>query len=260
MPLNDYEYQYKQNGIVLNKDTSEMPFWDVIEVIGLTDHPDYKVVTQDLDGAHGAITHAEFLTHRTIVIAGNLYADPDEVDQLNEALRETLIPDGLAHPFFFKQPGLQERYLSCLPVAYRADVDRGRRNGIMLFQITLRADDPRMYRDHPETSFIHNVGKSISNAGNVPSYPRIAWTVGTTGSKNVSVSDGTGTIAFTRTLNAGDDMVIDTQKRLVRRNGALMPVDVDVTNRWPFLSKGSTTLTVQTGGDNGTIAARDAWL
>jgi phage-related protein len=259
MALNDYEYKFKTDGLVLNG--SVYPFWDVDEVDGIVDTPGYGPIYQDLDGMHGAVISASFFDYRAINMKGTLYADANQIDIVNEAMRTTLLPDGIEYPLFFKHPGLVERYISCKPIDYRADVTTGRRNGQMPFQMQWAAEDPRHYADRTVLSFVSGtVAPTVVNAGNTDSFPAIKWTVTSAGTKSIIVATPNGSVAFSLLVAINDVITVDLRKRLIRKNSVFIPVSIVVTTDWPKARVGNNTFTVTTNCGNGTISPRDAWL
>lgn len=257
--LEDYEYQYKDVGVLLNSGSTTLPLWDVEKIVGLTDSPDYGVIEQDLDGQHGGLTYARFFNRRVIVVEGTLYSNACDVD--NELLRSTLIPDGNSHPFYFNHPGLGQRYVEAKPVGYNADTDRGRRTGKMRFQAQWHCEDPRHYRDNDNVAFTSGVALNLTNDGNTSTHPTFSWKVESALQQSVTIVQGADSINFVHTTAAaGQVMEVDLHNKLIRKDGVVLPIDV--TGSWPVQPPGTWAWTATLTGSSSThyVASRSAWL
>lgn len=167
--LNDYEFKFGHDGIVLNNDgpvpLPGKPLWDIEKLTGL-DLPDIKKSDKEFDGIDGGILEATNISMRTIRMDGILYAHPDDdlelyLDQLKTNF--TPIPRGLftaagtlstplsltfdanERPFFIKSPGVDERFILAQPVACTYDWDSNRRFSSTSFQVILQAQVPTLY-------------------------------------------------------------------------------------------------------------------
>lgn len=257
--LADYTYQYKDTGILLNGTAS--PIWDVEKIKGLVDFPGLTPYTSDYDGAHGGAIYVAYFDTRTIVIDGTMYASsPSGVDTANEAMKATLIPDGIDYPFYFKHPGITQRYVMATVLDYKADVDTGRRIGMMPYQIQLGCDDPLFYIDNSNQAMALNTNVTVSNTGNVESFPIITVT-GIFTTLNVFGPNGNNMVFSVSTSAAGDVVTFDSGNRQLKKNG------VDVTSTyssgtWPSAPKGNSTwrVTVGTGTPTVSIASKNAFV
>lgn len=243
MPLTeDFTYKLGDDGIVLNPDSSIFPFVDVKKINGLDSAP-YRTTERQHEGTDGSFMDAEFEKGRTIVIDGTLYADGYDVESILDALKYNYAPSRTLMPFYFKKPGVSERFMRVKPLGCRYDVETLRRLGITDIQFTLFAEDPRIYSSilHDEVimqetnvltgrsynkeynygygAAIDPAGANIVVGGNRPTpvlmtiygpaqYPRI-------------INETLGTsMSFELTMGDGDALIIDTQYHTVRLNGA----------------------------------------
>lgn len=208
--LNMYEYQYEDSGILLNGSVS-LPFIDVQKVTGL-DLPPIEAGEIDYDSQNGGFIYARFVTARTIVIDGILYANPSTIDQTLQSLRANFLPDDTDQPFYLRDAGLTQQYIMCKPIGLKYDVDKLRNYGACNIQIQLKAGDPTRYIDKADTAMVAGTNYSLTNNGNVITWPRLV----TTGpfSEMAIVNNSTGdTVGFVYTADADDDIVLDFKTR-----------------------------------------------
>lgn len=263
--LNDYEYQYKDGGtgILLNQNTAVMPFWDVTKLTGLADFPELAYDILDLDGQHGAFVTGNFFKHRMVIVEGTLYSAPSDVEVNNEALKATVLPDGVDYPFYWKHPNRTQRYFLGKPVAYTADVELGRRTGMMPFQIQFACTDPRSYIDISSVGWTTATNYTFTNTGNTASNQIISITATSTTTASITVSNQIQSRSFTFStpITSGQVVTIDTEKLLVRVNGVLRNAMMTLTGgAWPTVNTGVNTWRVTSNIGNGTAVAKSAWL
>jgi hypothetical protein len=263
--LNDYEYQYKDAGVgvLLNQNTPTLPFWDVNQVAGLADFPELAWDVLDLDGQHGGFVTGNFFKHRMLIPEGILFSAPVDVEVNNELLKATLLPDGIDYPFYWKHPNKTQRYFMGKPVAYHADVEAGRRTGKMPFQVQIGCTDPRSYIDINSVAWTTGVNYTFTNAGNTASNQIISITANATTTATITVSNQTQarSYVFSTSITSGQVMTIDTEKLIVRVNGALRNVSMVLTGgNWPTVTTGLNTWRVTSNVGNGTAVPRSAWL
>ena len=92
--LNNYEYQFKDTGVLLNQANVSVPFWDVESIGGLADLPELGIDILDLDGKNGSFVYSRFFKHRVLDINGTLYGSVSDFDTPVETMKASLLPDG----------------------------------------------------------------------------------------------------------------------------------------------------------------------
>jgi len=262
--LNDYEFQFKDTGVLLNG-TSSVPFWDVVKITGLFDFPEMDVKTQDLDGRHGSFVYAKFFKARTVVFEGQLYASVSDFDTPLQAMRTSLLPDGGEYPLYFKTPNQTQRYVNAKAVAFRCDADQGRRIGRSDYQIQLAVGDPRHYIDGSVVNWTTATNFSLTNNGNTTVAPVISITATSTTTANITVQDVTASVsvAFSTAVTSGQSIVIDMENMSVKVAGVYRPVAITLTGgtAWPNVAPGATeTWKVTSNVGNGTATNKSAWF
>lgn len=259
--LNDYEYQYKDSGVLLNGTPS--PFWDITKIAGLADLPELDWDVLDLDGQHGGFVTGNYFKHRMVIFDGTLFSPAADVETNNELLKATILPDGIDYPLYWKHPNKTQRYFMAKPVSYVADTETGRRTGKMPFQIQFGCTDPRSYIDIAGGGWSTGVNYTFTNAGNAVSNQVISLTASSTTTANIVVSNQTQarSYSFSTAVTSGQVMTIDTEKLIVRINGALRSVQMTLTGgAWPTVTTGLNTWRVTSNVGNGTVAPRSAFL
>ncbi len=265
MTLTDnFSFKYRDDGVVLNGDSTSLPFIDVLGVDGLDNAP-FRATNRVREGDDGGFLDAEFEDMRTIVLDGNIYADPTAVETLLDSLKSNFAPQRTAQPFYLLAPGTTERIIFCksLGMRYKWGTDRGL--GIVAFQIQLQAEDPAIYGAAQTLTtnlvgvstgygfnkgFPFGFGGSTSTAG--------AVTLTNTGNRETGaqlvitgpvtdpavVHDGTGNrLQFDIDLATGETLVIDLRNRTVLLNGTTNRRGKMLgTSRWFKLSPGSNSI------------------
>jgi hypothetical protein len=240
-----------------------MPFWDVTKITGLADFPELAYDVLDLDGQHGGFVTGNFFRHRMIIFEGTLYSLPSDVDVNNDLMKDTLVPDGLDYPLYFKHPNKTQRYFMGKPVGLNADVETGRRTGKMPFQIQIGCTDPRSYIDLASVPFTTGVNYQFTNAGNTASNQTLSITANATTTATITVSNQTQALAYTfsTAVTSGQVITIETEKLIVRVNGVLRNVvSTRSGNNWPTVNKGLNTWRVTSNVGNGSSLPKSAWL
>src|SRR3954453_10572244 len=92
------QYQFRDDGIVLNTDAS-LPFVDITGVQGL-DTAGYRTTTKEVEGIDGGTLEANFETPRTVVIDGIAYASPTALDAYLDHLGATCDPNAADDPYY----------------------------------------------------------------------------------------------------------------------------------------------------------------
>jgi hypothetical protein len=263
--LNNYEYQYKDTGVLLNQANAATPFWDVNKVAGIADLPELPVDAMDLDGRHGSFVTSRFFKHRSIVFEGELIAAVASVDASVEALKTTLLPDAANYPLYWKHPNVTQRYFLCTLAQFQADVEAGRRTGIAPFVLGFNAGDPRSFIDIATVNWTSGVDtSSFTNAGNVdgPLEVRVTANATTTASIIVANPFQFRTVTLTFPVTSGQAVVIDTDNWIVRVAGLVVPATQTPggNNLFPTFYAGSNIWRITSNIGNGTIVAKSAWL
>lgn len=263
--LNDYEYQYKDAGTLLNQANVAIPFWDVTKVTGLVDFPTLDVKEMDIDGKHGSSVYAKYFGSRTVIIEGTLYASGSDFDTPVETMRTAAIPDGNDYPFYFKHPNKTQRYVLAKATAFKCDVDTGRRIGQSAFQLQLTAGDPRHFIDGTVVNWTTATNFTMTNNGNTSVAPVISITASSTTTANITIQDITssGQISFSTAVTSGQVLQVDVENKTITVAGVLRPAAVTLTGAtdWPSVAAGATeTWKVTSNIGNGTATNKSAWL
>lgn len=266
-PTDDYTYTYDKAGtglnlLELNPVSETLPFWDVYKLAGL-DLPDFNPIMDEIQGQHGGVVRVAWSGIRTIIAEGELYADPDDIDTEVDRVKAIMLPElqNFNRKWWLKQPGAAAKYLWVKPVAFKYDIETGRRIGKMQYQLQWAAEDPRMYIDATSLNLVDNVAQNAINNGPVPSFPTITIT-------GTNLTDATVTNVTTGkalTISRAD-IGVDTWTLnfLLRRflvNGS--EASANVTGSWWRLDPGTSSVKVDIGSGTGvtiTFAYASAWL
>jgi hypothetical protein len=262
--LNDYEYQYKDSGVGIPLNTtSALPFWDVTKVTGLTDFPELAYDVLDLDGQNGGYVTGNYFRHRMLIPEGYLYCVPSDVDINNELFKATILPDGIDYPFYFKHPNKTQRYFMGKPIAYQADVEAGRRTGIMPFQLQVGCTDPRSYIDIAPVNWTSASNYTFTNAGNTPTGQLISITATSTTTATITIQNVTTALSFSfsTAVTSGQVITIDVEKLIIKVAGVLRNVNLTLTGTsWPTALPGLNTWKITSNVGNGTSTTKSAFL
>lgn len=237
--LGNYEYQLGDTGIKLNG-TSTLPFFDIDKVAGL-DMPKIEVKEDSLDAQHGGVVFGKYFQPRTIIIDGAIYADPTTVDSYIDSLISNYMPSESDTPFYFKHPGVTQRYVLCRPVGFNYDIERLRAYGKCSAQLQLKAGDPRKYVDNADQVMTVGSNYTPTNTGNMETYPIFvitgAWSTITFTNNTAAKS-----VVLTDTRVAGDITVINFKDRSVIVNGSRKSSIVSTGNWWNIPSNNTQTV------------------
>lgn len=216
--LSDYQYQFKDTGFLLNG-PSTLPFVDVSKVTGL-DLPDYDIKEDDVDGQNGSLIVVRFSKHRVITIEGTIYANPATVETTMDVLRGNFLPDDVEWPFYFKLPGVSQRYCKCKAMGLKADQDALRRIGSSSFLITLGAPNPHIRIDNANVTLaVASTNYPVTNSGNDKTYPTITISGGTMTSITLTNQSTGESLTVTRSFITSDQVVVDMRNGIVYVNG-----------------------------------------
>jgi len=261
--LDDYEYQYKDDGFALNTDVV-LPFIDVSRVQGL-DSPPYRLTEHVTEGRDGGYIDAEFIDPRTIIVEGMLYTDGNTIEQTMDIIKGNYKPQRQAQPFYFKHPGVAQRVVYCKPIECRFDVDSLRRIGCSPIQLQLKASDPRQYASDPvfagtqPSSITGGVtfpitwpmsfsggGSSgiigIYNYGNIAT-PAVLTISGPIDQPSVQHIESGKTLTFVTTIDQYHSLIVDTGAHTALLDGtASRRSSMSSTSLWFMLEPGQNTL------------------
>lgn len=285
MPLTDeLSFRLGDAGVILNTDSTGLPFVDVNDVIGLDNAP-YRETERDHEGTDGGFMDAEFEKGRPLIVQGMIYADTSTMESYLDSLKSNWAPSTTLVPFYFKSPGVAERCVFVKPLGCKYDWTTMRRYGCAEVQFKMFAEDPRIYTAEEQvvvinyggeagTGFAFDLGfdfgfgpaipptgANIPVGGNRPTPATLTITGPIT--SPVITNDTLGvSLAFNITLTASDTLTIDLANRTVVLNGSQNRRNTLQVPNWFFLSQGTTFL--RYGGGNGTgsfvtIRYRDAW-
>lgn len=285
MPLTeDLTFMLGDSGVVLNTDTSGVPFVDVISVVGLDSAP-YRETRREHEGADGGFMDAEFERGRDVLINADIYADTATMEEYLDSLKFNYAPSRVLIPFYFKSPGVDERLLYVKPLGFKYDWEQIRRTGRARAQFRMFAEDPRIYAALESstdiafsagalTGFGFNLsfnlgfggaattdGAFVNNTGNRPT-PPIFTITGPCVSPSIRDETYGNILAFNITLLTGETLEINTQYRTVRFNGTTNRRNTMTNFDWFFLNPGETF--IRYGATSGTgsslnVSFRSAW-
>lgn len=149
--MNNYTYAFGEAGFILNADfNGTLPFVDVESITGLDGAP-LRMGTSEHQGMDGAYIDATFMSMRTIVITGTLYADvnnPDAVCNILKAQYGPVDPSNLANAiqkFYFQHPGQPLKFVNGQGGGCQYSIDTLRRLGQSAIQLTVLCADPFVY-------------------------------------------------------------------------------------------------------------------
>lgn len=233
--LNAYEYQFKDNGMLING-SAALPFIDVNKVAGL-DMPNTDGRIVELDSRHGGYGFSRYTNVRTIVIDGVLYAAPTTIDVTTDALKTNFAPDDIEYPFYFRGAGVAQRYIMCKSLGVRYDIERLRSYGACNVQFQLFAGDPRAYVNNADQAMVAGTLYTPANGGNVETYPIITIVGAFTAITLTNQTTGKS-VVLTTTRVAGDVTVVDFLKRNVTVNGVRMSGVVTTRGWWNIAAGG----------------------
>lgn len=260
--LKDYEYQFTDNGFLLNGGAT-LPFVDVHSISGL-DMPDVDSREDERDGAHGMSIVAKFVSKRVITIDGTLYADPETVSRNLDQIKQPFIPRDTPLPFYFKEPGQRQRYVNCIPTAFKYNRTNTWNSGVVQLQMLLEAGDPRIYEAIAFEEKTVGQATVVSNLGNVSTYPTYKIT-GQYTTVKIWRSSPMKEIVFSYPATANTVTEVDLLNREVRVNGVNRSANITKAEWWEcYPGLNSTNVSVTHGA--GSVPAKyvaiggSAWL
>lgn len=260
----DLTFQLGSSGVILNSDSSGLPFVDIATVTGLDSAP-FRETIRDHEGQDGSFMDAEFEKGREIVISGSAYANTGTMEAFLDTLKANYAPSKTLLQFFFRTPGVGTRFVYVKPRGVMYDWESFRRHGELRVAFKLFAEDPRLYAEvqtavnvpfssGAATGFgfnlgfsfgfgaaVTNTGTLVNNVGNRPTPPTFVINGPCT---NPSIIDETfgHTLSFNIILAAGESLTIDTQYKTVRLNGVTNKRSTLFVPDWFYLQPGQTSI------------------
>jgi hypothetical protein len=285
VPVNPWTFQLNDSGVILNDDTVPgVPFVDVTDVVGLSSAP-YRATKRDHEGVDGGFMDAEFETGRDIVITGVAYSQGNSLDVYLDSLKANFAPSTVLLPFYFVTRDGALRVLFVKPLGVSYSVDTAFRTGEADIQISMYAEDPRIY-DYALQAYVLPVGainfsgfgfnlgfnfgfggssvtsdgQYVVNGGNRPTPPILTFTGPLTNPR--LLNDNVGK-ELDFTVNLVDNtflLVVDTQYHTVRLNGANARATLTGPG-WFHLLAGQNFLRLRADSGTGTVTVqyRNAW-
>lgn len=146
--LNDYEWQLGDDGVLLNASVAgiaaSLPFVDITSVSGLDSAP-FRLQQADHEGVDGGYVDAEFLTTRTVVLEGTIFAPVHDPETICDALKANWRPSKQEVPLYFKIPNKATRVVFGKPQGARYNIDTLRRTGQTPVQLQMLCPTPYIY-------------------------------------------------------------------------------------------------------------------
>lgn len=217
--LNPYEYQLGDGGMLLNGQSSILPFVLINDISGL-DIPNIDSVDSEYDSRHGGYVYARYVGIRTIVLTGILYADPENIDVTIEELKRNFLPtqDNTELPFYYRGAGIGQRYMMVKPAGLSYNLTEIRSYGACELQITLKAGDPIAYTDRPDVTITSGQVGTLYNEGNVPTHPVVSFS-GEASEVSISKVSTGETVTLTTDLTTDDVVSVDFSTKSCMLNG-----------------------------------------
>lgn len=287
-----FAFQYGDSGVPLNTDSQELPFVDITGVTGLDNAP-IRLTTQDREGIDGGYVDAEFETLRTIVLSGNAYAPPEQMEPYLDQLKANFAPSRNTQPFYIRPPGIDQRILYCKAGGCKYDWDTSRRLAIAAVQLTLYAEDPAFYSDTITTIVrslapttvtgrgydrLFNYGYGgeptdsetvVTNVGNRPAKGILTITgpihsgFSITNDDDLDSNGNARFIEIDQIINASDDpIVIDLRKRTVVQGTTNRRNAMTSDSRWWMFQPGDNNIRFLGASDGNptlTIQMQSTW-
>lgn len=255
-------FRLGSTGVILNTDSAGTPFVDIESVRGL-DSAEFRVTERDWEGNDGTFVDAEFEKGRTIILTGTVYASTTNWESYMDSLKSNYAPSNTLQQFFVKAPGVNERFLFVKSLGVKYDWDTMRRLGMGSVQISVFAEDPRIYDSTLQTGSITqgaqvfpgfgfnfgfsfgfggtsttSDGTTVVNNGNRPTPPTFIINGPVTTPRILSDTTGSEMI-FNIDVLTGETLVVDTKYKTVRLNGTTNRRYALIRPTWFFLQPGT---------------------
>lgn len=282
MFVKDYEFKFKDSGIVLNGESNVAtvgnPIWDITKVTGL-DMPDIKVSSKDHDGYDGGAVEALYYTSRTVSLEGTLFCHKDDSLELwLDKLKANYAPIDWSEGyqvsggyFYAKAPGSPEKFLVANSLGVKYDWDNTRRFNSQAFKIMLQCASPQWYALTGKVLGPSPVGASLTyyNEGNYAN-TGILKIKAPGGCVNPIVRLSTNginqDIPIAAAVPAGNEVWIDLGQRVVLLVAGFSATNwrnrVNLENGWFRFRPGSNVMTLMVSSGTPTLSLEitDQWI
>lgn len=282
MYVNDYEFRFQGDGLILNNLSSVAtvgnPIFDITKVQGM-DLPDVKVSSKDHDGYDGGAVEAQWYGQRTIILEGTLYCHKDDsLEYWLNRLKLNYAPADWSQgvpisggAFYVKAPGTPERFTLAYSLGVKYDWDNTRRFNSQAFRIMLQCPKPQWYALTGKVlgPVPVNVPLTFYNEGNYPvtGVLKIKAPGGCLNPRVTLTSSGYAPyIPITATVPSNREVWIDLGERTVYlldgSNGTNWRNRVTYEGGWFRFRPGSNqvTLTVDSGTPTLYLETVDQWI
>lgn len=282
----DLSFRLGATGVILNADSTGLPFVDIDTVRGLDSAP-FRETQRDHEGDDGGYMDAEFEKGRDVILSGILYALTDSLESYTDLLKANWAPSRSLIPLYMKSPGVGERFLYVKPLGVRYDWTTLRRTGQAEIQFSAFAEDPRMYNSLEViqnlalgatvfTGFGFDLGfdfgfggistvadaVTVSNTGNRPT-PPIFTIHGPVLNPRILNDTLSREMIFNINVLSGETLVIDPKNKTVRLNGQVNRRNTLVAPTWFYLETGDNSIRYRAESSDPTsylsIQFRPAW-
>lgn len=281
--MDAYSYQL-DTGTILNPINQTLPFVDITNVSGL-DSPEFRSTERDHEGTDGGFLDAEFEKMRTIVLQGQVIANPATLESFLDQLKGDWAPRRTTAPFRFVHPGVAQRVIFVKPLGVKFNTTALSSTGAVDVQFTCQAEDPIIYDDTTVTlslvigtpittgfafplgfpfgfgAPVSPDGVTVTNYGNRPAPATI--TIPGPVTNPVIYNDTTSsTLSFSIDVVTGDSLVVDLGQRTIKLNGSVSRRGTLLEPDWFLLQPGGNFIRYRAsaGGTNpASITYRNAW-
>ena len=283
----DLSFQLGDTGVVLNDDSTSLPFADIYDVKGLDSAP-FRITQRDHEGGEGGYMDAEFEKGRDIVLSGTVIGDASTFETYLDDLKGNWAPSRDLVPLYFRAPGVSERLLFVKPLGVRYSWDGNRRNGTIEVQFGAYAEDPRIYTNSLITTSV-NLGATVFTGfnfsfdfnfdfggissttdqlvldieGNRPTPPVFIIHGPVTDPRILNDTYSKEMVFSPIVLSSTDTLVVDVKNRTVKLNGVTNRRNTLQAPTWFDLAPGQNTLRFRAGSSDPAafleVQYRPAW-
>lgn len=283
-----FTFKLNDDGVVLNTDSTGLPFVDITDVNGLDSAP-FRETMRDHEGTDGGYLDAEYETGREISFEGTVFGEVADLETFLDSLKANYAPRTTPVPLYvMSDASVTERLMFVKPrgVRYQWSATT-RKHGEIPVRFGMYAEDPRIYGITEYSidigfgavaytgigfplgfsfgfggSSLTTDGAYVNNAGNRPT-PAVITLVGPVTNPQVINETVSVTMSFNITLSSSDSLAIDLGNRTITLNGTANRRGTLVGTQWFLLEPGDNFLRFR--GTSGSAPAsmnvtyRDAW-
>lgn len=246
MPAGDLvtaDHMYEFNGLALGPGTA----YEITAVEGIVTSPRIRSTDIERPTSDGDVAGTPRYASRPVVLTVDVYGSSASnlFATALDALMDATVKQATDLPLVFQLPGWGKRRINCRPRERTAPIQVPSALGHLLerVKILFYAQDGRIYNNTETTTA---TAGTVTNAGNVNTYPTITVTAGATITNTTTsqalVTTGSGTL------------IIDTATRTVTKTGANAYDQVTGPIRF-HLQPGANSIT-----GTSSVAHRDAWV